>query len=223
MEHPDSRLFFTQRNSSLSQGQIHLVLGRNQVRRAAEKVYAPPPRSLTIVPFSVEPPQDNFALQYRNRAKASFSAYLLVKNLLETEEKVHFSTKKSTTNFGLLAPPPPPLANDSPLFFCRAPPRQLGWTFRIFFIFFLLRGGKGGVRGDREGGGGRFFIENPRRGGSPTRGVGGGREDVCREFGELGGGGLNIFFRGRNARQDNFTLQYRNRHPPKRDWRPLNR
>ena len=33
-------------------------------------------------------------------AKASFSAYLLGKNLLETGEKVHFSTKKSTTNFG---------------------------------------------------------------------------------------------------------------------------
>ena len=34
-------------------------------------------------------------------AKASFSAYVLVKNLLKTGEKVHFSTKKSTTNFGL--------------------------------------------------------------------------------------------------------------------------
>ena len=34
-------------------------------------------------------------------AKASFSAYVLVKNLLKTWEKVHFSTKKSTTNSGL--------------------------------------------------------------------------------------------------------------------------
>ena len=34
-------------------------------------------------------------------AKASFSAYVLVNNLLKTGEKVHFSTKKSTTNFGL--------------------------------------------------------------------------------------------------------------------------
>ena len=34
-------------------------------------------------------------------AKASFSAYVLVKILLKTGEKVHFSTKKSTTNFGL--------------------------------------------------------------------------------------------------------------------------
>ena len=34
-------------------------------------------------------------------AKASFSAYVLVKHVLKTGEKVHFSTKKSTTNFGL--------------------------------------------------------------------------------------------------------------------------
>ena len=36
-----------------------------------------------------------------NLAKASFSAYVLVKMLLKTGEKVHFSTEKSTTNFGL--------------------------------------------------------------------------------------------------------------------------
>ena len=34
-------------------------------------------------------------------AKASFSAYVLGKNLLKTGDTVHFSTKKSTTNFGL--------------------------------------------------------------------------------------------------------------------------
>ena len=33
-------------------------------------------------------------------AKASFSAYVLGKNVLKTGEKVHFSTKNSTTNFG---------------------------------------------------------------------------------------------------------------------------
>ena len=33
-------------------------------------------------------------------AKASFSAYVLVNNLLKTGERVHFSTKKCTTNFG---------------------------------------------------------------------------------------------------------------------------
>ena len=33
-------------------------------------------------------------------AKASFSAYVLGNNLLKAGEKVYFSTKKSTTNFG---------------------------------------------------------------------------------------------------------------------------
>ena len=33
-------------------------------------------------------------------AKASFSAYVLSNVLLKSGEKVHFSTKKSTTNFG---------------------------------------------------------------------------------------------------------------------------
>ena len=38
---------------------------------------------------------------YIYMAKASFSAYVLVKVLLKTGEKVHFPTKKSTTDFGL--------------------------------------------------------------------------------------------------------------------------
>ena len=50
------------------------------------------------------------------------------------------------------------------------------WTFRIFFIFFQLRGGEGGSP-ERQGGRGVGFLKkNPR-------------------------GGVNIFFRGRNARQ----------------------
>ena len=62
------------------------------------------------------------------------------------------------------------------------------WTFQIFFLFFLLGEGEGGVRG-AGGGGGRFFIENPRvleEGEGPR-----GWEGVCSE---LGGGGLNIFW-----------------------------
>ena len=39
-------------------------------------------------------------LRYKQAAKASFSAYLLGTVLLKIGEKVHFSTKKSTTNFG---------------------------------------------------------------------------------------------------------------------------
>ena len=60
---------------------------------------------------------------------------------------------------------------------------------------------EGGVRGDREGGG-RFFIENPRRGGGPATGGGRG-PGGCLQGIAGGGGGLNIFFQGRNARQDN--------------------
>ena len=46
-----------------------------------------------------------------------------------------------------------------------------------------------------------FFIEHPRRGGvSRSRR---GREGVCGELGNLGGGGgVSICFRGRNVHQD---------------------
>ena len=56
------------------------------------------------------------------------------------------------------------------------------------------------MRGHREGGC-RFLIENPTRGGGVSRrgGAAGGREGVCGEF--FLGGGLNLFFRGRNAHQ----------------------
>ena len=43
-------------------------------------------------------------------------------------------------------------------------------------------------------GGDRFFIEKPRRGGSPVQEGPRGREGVCGELGNLGGGGANIFF-----------------------------
>ena len=81
--------------------------------------------------------------------------------------------------------------------FCSA--RLSRWTFRIFFIFFCSGEGKGEPPRCREGRG-QNFIENPRRGGVQS-GWGWeprGREGVCRE---LGGGGLNIFFRGRKAHQ----------------------
>ena len=44
----------------------------------------------------------------------------------------------------------------------------------IFLIFVRLRGGEGGVRGDREGGGSAFLIENPRGGGVGGSSRGGG-------------------------------------------------
>ena len=80
------------------------------------------------------------------------------------------------------------------------------WTFRKFFIFFFLvgEGGKGSPR--RREGRGRFFIEKARRGGGLSRrgkGRGAGRVSAAN-WGIFwgGGGGLNIFFRGRNVHQD---------------------
>ena len=55
-------------------------------------------------------------------------------------------------------------------------------------------------------GGGRFSIENPRRGGGVFAREGGearGREGVCGEF---WGGELIFFFRGRNAHQEDVLM-----------------
>ena len=49
---------------------------------------------------------------------------------------------------------------------------------------------------------GRFFIENPRRGGVSPGGAGGrGAGRVSARNSERGGG-VNIFFRGRNSHQE---------------------
>ena len=70
------------------------------------------------------------------------------------------------------------------------------WTFRIF-LFFLLRGGEGGVQ-STGGGGGAIFSGKSQEGSPRWWGRGSeGAESVCGEF----GGGLNIFFRGRNSHQ----------------------
>ena len=66
------------------------------------------------------------------------------------------------------------------------------------FYFSPARGGGRGSPRPPGGGGGRFCIENPRRGGGAPGGPRG-QEGVCGELGILGGGGLNIFFRGRNV------------------------
>ena len=60
--------------------------------------------------------------------------------------------------------------------------------FRIFFIFSARGRGRESSR-PQEGGGGRFSIESPRRGG------GRGWEAVCGAFGGGGGGG-DFFFVG---------------------------
>ena len=70
------------------------------------------------------------------------------------------------------------------------------------FYFFLLGEGEGRVRG--AGRGGRLiFIENPRRG-VLQRGGAEAPGGCLRRIGEFGGGGLNIFFRGRNVHQEKF-------------------
>ena len=69
------------------------------------------------------------------------------------------------------------------------------WTFRIFYIFFLLWGGERGVQGAGRGGD-YFLLKIPGGGGSPGRGRGGEGLGGCLR-GFLGvGGGLNIFFSG---------------------------
>ena len=86
---------------------------------------------------------------------------------------------------------------------------RLGGRFGYFLIFLGLGEGKASRESPRrqEGGGGRFFIENPRRGeGSSRRG---GRADGAwrvsvGNFG--GGGGLNIFFRRQNFHKEEFEL-----------------
>ena len=66
------------------------------------------------------------------------------------------------------------------------------------FNFFLLGGGEG--ESEAPGGGGAFFlIENPTRGGGFPGGKGPRGREGIGEF--WGGGGLNIFFRGRNVHQ----------------------
>ena len=62
------------------------------------------------------------------------------------------------------------------------------------FNFFLLDGGEGGVRGDREGG--LFFIENAKKGGVSKGGEGEGAWRVSAGNFGGGGGGCNIFFFG---------------------------
>ena len=68
------------------------------------------------------------------------------------------------------------------------------------FNFFLLGEGKG-ESGAPGAGGGRFFIESPRKGAGVSRRPG--RVELGKVLG--GGGGLNIVFRGRNVRQVTMT------------------
>ena len=69
-------------------------------------------------------------------------------------------------------------------------------------IFALGEGEWGGSPRRREGAGVSFLIESPSGEGSPGREWPRGREGVCSESGNLGGGGgLNFFWGGRNVHQ----------------------
>ena len=73
------------------------------------------------------------------------------------------------------------------------------WTFRIFLIFFCSGRGKWESEAAGGGGGVRFFIEIPRRGGGrfPQEGKGRGAGKVsAANWGTWGGGGSKYCFFG---------------------------
>ena len=72
-------------------------------------------------------------------------------------------------------------------------------TFQIFFFFFLLGEGEGGVRGHREKGC-WYLIKSPRGGGGSPGGEVEGPGGCLRRIGDLGGG-AKYFFGGRNVHQ----------------------
>ena len=73
---------------------------------------------------------------------------------------------------------------------------SLGGRFGYFLFFSARGGGKGNPR-RREGGGVRFLLKIPGGGGGLEEGEGPrGREGVCGELGNLGGGGAKYFFFG---------------------------
>ena len=72
------------------------------------------------------------------------------------------------------------------------------------FYFFLLGEAEGGVRGG--GGGGVDFLLKIPGGGVSRRGGAEGPGGCLQRIWELGGGGLNIFFRGRNVHQETICI-----------------
>ena len=69
-------------------------------------------------------------------------------------------------------------------------------TIEYFYFCFCLGRRKGEVRGARRVGGGRFFIENHRRGGFSRRGRAEGPRGCRRRIGERDGGWPKYFFSG---------------------------
>ena len=77
---------------------------------------------------------------------------------------------------------------------------NLGGRFGYFLFFFSARGGGRGSPRPPGGGVAEFLLKIPEGGGvSRRRGRGAGR--CLQRIGDFWGGGLNIFFRGRNVHQ----------------------
>ena len=134
-------------------------------------------------------------------AKASFSAYVFVEKLLKIGENPLFD-QKSTTNFGL-----PCCFFPFPFFclkmakmccFCLAKSQKRRQKTRpppyIYIYIYMHAWGRGKGISRRWEGGGRFLIENPRRG--PPGQVGEGGDGVRRVFAGILGGGVKVFFSG---------------------------
>ena len=105
--------------------------------------------------------------------------------------------KYSDNNFGQLPPFHPPGGRIRGAVKIREllSERITWWTFRIFFIFFLLGKGEGGVRGVGTGGVVGFLLKMPGEGGFSRRGRGlRGWEGVCGKLGNWGGGGRAKYF-----------------------------
>ena len=87
--------------------------------------------------------------------------------------------------------------------------------------FFCLEKGERGVRGAGRGGGIGFLLKIPAGGGGGCR-MGGaeGPGGCLSELWDLGGVGLNIFFRGRNVHQDRVTTLGKSRGPPQNPGEP---
>ena len=122
-------------------------------------------------------------------AEASCSAYLF--------RPLFAFNKRNTTNFGRVFSLSLFSSEWPNIVFLLFKIAKTWWTFRICFSFFLLREGKGESKASGRGGG-SIFIEKSRKGAGVLQEGEGlrGREGVCGELGNLGGGGANIFFSG---------------------------
>ena len=89
---------------------------------------------------------------------------------------------------------------------CSKPSLKLGGRFG-YFLFFSARGGGRGSPRRQEGGGGIHFLLKIPGGGGFQEGPRG-REGVCGELGNLGGGGAKYFFSGPKRPPSKFVKKF---------------